>query len=132
MKLRESRWAANNNRMKERIETLEREKIELKESLRIAEKHRMETLNKLATSASINSNLRSATPTQQQTSRSMKSPQSSIEHDYVSYSDRDVFNVAPWTTSDYNQVISLEPDIHTRLKIEYEFEFLYFDSHNWI
>lgn len=47
MKLRESRWAANNARLKERIETLEREKAELKESLKLAEKQRIESLMKV-------------------------------------------------------------------------------------
>lgn len=49
MKLRETRWTANNNRLKERIETLEREKSQLKESLKLAEKLRIESLIKNST-----------------------------------------------------------------------------------
>lgn len=51
MKLRESRWTANNNRMKERIEALEKDKSELKESLRLAEKQRIESLVKVTTAS---------------------------------------------------------------------------------
>lgn len=71
MKLRESRWTANNNRMKERIEALEKEKSELKESLRLAERQRIESLVKVTTASA-------QQPTQPSSrnslSKSLKSP----------------------------------------------------------
>lgn len=44
IKLKESRWLANNNRMKERVEMLEGEKVELKRELQIIEKQRIDSL----------------------------------------------------------------------------------------
>ena len=43
-KLKESRWMANNNRLKERIEALEQEKHELKQELQLIEKQRIDSL----------------------------------------------------------------------------------------
>jgi centromere protein J len=59
LKSKEARWTANNNRLKERIETLENEKIELKHELQLVEKQRIESLmmisssNKVAAAAAI-------------------------------------------------------------------------------
>ena len=48
MKTRESRWIANNNRLKERIDSLEKEKIELKKEIQLFEKQRIESLMKMS------------------------------------------------------------------------------------
>lgn len=48
MKSRESRWIANNNRLKERIDSLEKEKLELKKELQLFEKQRIESLIKMS------------------------------------------------------------------------------------
>jgi centromere protein J len=44
MKSKETRWVANNNRLKERIELLELEKAELKNELKIIEKFRIKSI----------------------------------------------------------------------------------------
>jgi hypothetical protein len=54
MRVREVRWMANNSRQKERIETLEREKAELKKELQLSENSRIESLMKTISSSSTN------------------------------------------------------------------------------
>lgn len=48
MKTREARWIANNNRLKERIDLLEKEKLELKKEIQLFEKQRIESLIKMS------------------------------------------------------------------------------------
>ncbi len=56
VKLKETRWMANNNRLKERIESLEEEKRELKRELQLVEMHRIDTLISQSNNQNIHSN----------------------------------------------------------------------------
>lgn len=56
MRVREVRWMANNSRQKERIETLEREKAELKKELQLSENSRIESLMKTISSSTNTTN----------------------------------------------------------------------------
>ena len=46
MKRKESRWSANNSRLRSKVEQLEQENEELKEEIKIMEKKRLEWLQK--------------------------------------------------------------------------------------
>ena len=46
MKRKESRWSANNSRLRNKVEQLEQENEELKEEIKIMEKKRLEWLQK--------------------------------------------------------------------------------------